>query len=54
MYLCVRGSDFASFFDFSIGFGTILTVIFFFTKDQYVEGGGVFDAHSGVQHILTI
>jgi hypothetical protein len=32
MYLCVRGSEFASFFDFSIGFGSILKVIFFLQR----------------------
>jgi hypothetical protein len=51
MYLCVRGSDFASFFHFSIGLWYYSESDFFFTKDQYVEGGGVFDAYSGVQHI---
>jgi hypothetical protein len=31
MYLCVRGIDFTSLYDFAIGFGTALTVWYIFS-----------------------
>jgi hypothetical protein len=30
MYVCSRGIDFAGFYDFSVGFGTVPTVWYFF------------------------
>jgi hypothetical protein len=37
MYVCSRGIDFAGFYDFSVGFGTVPTVWYFFLYTLYAN-----------------